>query len=389
MAQLPSDPRRRLLLLVASLVLVASTIQGVRVYFENRALFPPDDFVEYWAAGRLNAYGQDPYDPNLLHPLQREAGRDDSEATMMWNPPWTLTLVMPFGLLPPRLSQLIWQVLSLGLVLAAADWLWLIFDGPPRLRWVAWLLALTYLPTIFVIKAGQIGPFILFGSAAFLGLMKRGYSFAAGAAAVLLAIKPHLVYLIWIVIAIQGVRLNRRMILGGVVVGLIASLIPLTTNPAVYRNYWDAMTLNTPTRWYAPTLGVLFRMLTDERRFILQFAPMILGLSWLLVWAWQSRETTWSWPNTFPALLLVSFVTTSYGAWPFDLVLLLPAIIQRASQISRANHRRLTTWAIIVYGAIDLGALTLNLLRFEALWFVWMAPTLLVLYWCLGAALKA
>jgi hypothetical protein len=69
-------------------------------------------------------------------------------------------------------------------------------------------------------------------------------------------------------------------------------------------------------------------------------------------------------------------------------VLLLPAIVQRASQISRANDRSFTTWAIIVFAAIDMSARTLNLLRFEALWFIWMARSLLVLYRCLGAALK-
>src|SRR2546425_7820696 len=67
----------------------------------NPFVLPPDDFVEYWAAGRLNASGENPYDPDRLVPLERETGRDVDEAGMMWNPPWTLTLAMPFGLLDP------------------------------------------------------------------------------------------------------------------------------------------------------------------------------------------------------------------------------------------------------------------------------------------------
>jgi hypothetical protein len=30
----------------------------------DRSILPIDGFVEYWAAGRLNAHGENPYDPN-------------------------------------------------------------------------------------------------------------------------------------------------------------------------------------------------------------------------------------------------------------------------------------------------------------------------------------
>jgi integrase len=46
-----------------------------------------DDTVEYWAAGRLNARGQNPYAPEALHRLERQAGRPLEEPLMMWNPP--------------------------------------------------------------------------------------------------------------------------------------------------------------------------------------------------------------------------------------------------------------------------------------------------------------
>ncbi len=72
------------------------------------SVFPPDDFVEYWAAGRLNAGGSNPYDGSLLLPLERDAGRDTDEPVMMWNPPWTLPAAMMIGSFPWRMGQMIW-----------------------------------------------------------------------------------------------------------------------------------------------------------------------------------------------------------------------------------------------------------------------------------------
>src|SRR5437660_10371433 len=78
-------------------------------FYSDPAFLPPDDFLQYWAAGRLNATGGNPYDADQLLPLQRSAHRpDDKPAVVMWNPPWALTLAMPFGLLPPRTAQLLW-----------------------------------------------------------------------------------------------------------------------------------------------------------------------------------------------------------------------------------------------------------------------------------------
>jgi hypothetical protein len=81
-----------------------------------------------------------------------------------------------------------------------------------------------------------------------------------------------------------------------------------------------------------------------------------------------------------PLLLLVSFVTASYGAWPFDLVVLLLPIVQLAVLVQTADRRSLFALALGAYLLINGLALTLNLLQFTSKWFVWMAPALLVSY---------
>jgi hypothetical protein len=348
------------------------------------SVFPPDDFVEYWAAGHLNAFGQNPYDGSLLLPLEREAGRDTDEPVMMWNPPWTLSLAMPIGLLKARAGQLLWLAVSLALVVGCADRLWVLYGGPAGRRWVAWALALTFLPTLFVLQAGQIGPFILLGITAFLVFERADRHWLAGAAGVLFAIKPHLVYLFWIAMAVWAIRrpvpTRWKVVAGGVFAGFLATAIPMVYNSEVLGQYRDAMTHRTPEQWKSPTLGSLLREVFGAERFDLQFAPTLAGLAWLIAVGWRDRRREWNWAERMPMLLLVSFVTASYGAWPFDLVILLPAIIQVAAGIAATADRGRALIAGAVYLAINAVALAMNLSHCTSETFVWMAPTLLAAY---------
>jgi Glycosyltransferase family 87 len=373
--------------LTAALAGIAWQVRGV---LDDPTVYPPDDFVEYWAAGRLNAHGQNPYDGAQLLPLERHAGRDTDEPVMMWNPPWTLTLAMPVGLLKARLAQLLWLGVSLLLVVVCADRLWALYGGPCEWRWVAWLVSLAFAPTIFVLNAGQIGPFLLLGVTGFLACERAGRYACAGAFAALLAIKPHLVYLFWPALAVwviaRPVPSRRGVIVGGLVAGVIATAIPLACNPDVVGQYWDALAHRTPDQWKSPTLGWLLREVFGEGRFGLQFLPALIGVVWLACDGWQSRHSEWTWADRMPMLLLVSFVTASYGAWPFDLVILLPAVIAVAAGLAARPDRRRIVLAIALFVAINAIALALNGLRVTTEYFVWMAPALMAGYLLLRPA---
>ena len=385
------------------LVLVVAAVPGVAIvlYLQfqkllaDRSVLPPDDFVEYWAAGWLNAIGENPYDPEKLLPLERSAGRDTDEAIMMWNPPWTLAIAMPFGVMDSRAAQLLWLILGFIFIAAGADLLWRVYDGPPQMRWVAWLLAFTFLPTFFVLGSGQIGPWVLLGAVLFLVFLRQGWPMLAGAATVLLAIKPHLVYLFWIALIVWGVRRNWRMLIGGLIAGVTATALAVACNPDVLHQYWEAMTQRPPAQWQSPTLGTVLRMIEGESRFGLQFVPGLLGVGWL-IWhfcrgpAAQAREAAdpllarrsqeWRWPEQLPMLLLVSFVTASYGAWPFDLVILLPAVIQVAAKIARHPSRSRVGTGLVCWLVINVPALLLNVLKVNSFWFIWVAPVMLIAY---------
>ncbi len=374
-------------LLVQGAILIGCL--GVAVWIGSRLLsdssiLPPDDFVEYWAAGRLNALGQNPYDGNLLLPLERHAGRDTDQAVMMWNPPWTLTLAMPIGLLKARVAQLLWLVASLVIIIGCCDRLWLEYGGPTDRRWIAWALAITYVPTIFVLHAGQISPFILLGITGFLVAERRGLPWLAGAFGVLMAIKPHLVYLFWVSLVAWAIRRplpNRwKVVAGGLAAGLIATAIPLFCNSEVLGQYWHALTEHPPAQWKSPTIGSYLRDAFEGSGFRLQYLPMLIGFAWLTITSWYSRRQEWQWLERMPMLVLVSFVTASYGAWPFDLVILLPAVVEIAAGLTQNRDRGRRMLALVMYVSINVGALIMNRLGLTSDMFVWMAPSLLVAY---------
>jgi Glycosyltransferase family 87 len=373
---------RPALTVAALIVLLAAGGYQLRTLLADPALFPPDDFIEYWAAGRLNLQGENPYDPAKLLPLQQAHGGTHDYAIMMWNPPWTLSLAMPFGALPVRASQFLWVGLNLLLILGSIDLLWRFFDGDLSRRWLGWLLGMAFFPTLILLKGGQIGGFFLLGATLFLVFERRGWPILAGAVCALMAVKPHLMYLFWPALAgwvVVRLKWNRwGIIVGGIFAGLALSAAPLAFNRDVFSHYFEALTQRPPDNWRTPTLGTLLRMIFGEEHFRLQFIPPIFGFGWFLYDVWSKRHRTWVWGDRLPMLLMVSFITTPYGAWPYDLVLLYPAIVSVIIRLDRERNRRKIAFAVAVLVVLQSAALYINLNDIGSEWIVWFAPTLLI-----------
>jgi hypothetical protein len=334
---------------------------------------PLFDFAEYWAAGRLNAHGLNPYDPALVEQLQSELGRT-APGVLMWNPPWTLPLVMPFGLLDAHTAHLIWLGLQLIVLLVSADWLWRIYGGNPERHWIAWLVAFTFLPSYMALTAGQISPLLLLGAVLFLHAVRENRPVFAGFATLLLAIKPHLVLLFWVALLLWLIQQRKwSFLLSGIGVGVVATLIPLTTNPAVLGQYWHAITTHPPAQYQSPTLGTLLRFWFGEDHFALQFLPPLVGVIWLVIY-WIRHRRNWQWEQQLPLLLLVSLLTAAYGAWPFDLVLMLVPVMHVAAR------PRWVIAAVVAHVAFNGIVLIEHLFDPGFFAFIWMTPAVLLGY---------
>ena len=339
---------------------------------------PLFDFAAFWSAGRLNHEGVDPFDPERLAELQHAVQPGQTGVLLMWNGPWALALVKPFAMLDAGLAHLLWQLLMLGVLVASADWAWRLYGGPPDLRWVAWLVTFTFAPSIFVLVAGQFGPLLLLGFVAFLYFVRTGRDGLAGASLVLVAIKPQLALLFWLALLLWAVEGRKwRLVVGGLVSVAALLAVPLLDNPRLLSQYWYSLTERTRTYSHlSPLPAHALRLVFGYDRMWLQFVPLIPGVVWL-TWYWRRYRKNWVWSERLPALLFASLLVAPYGAWPFDLVLLLPAIFQATVKLSRAPRPVVATaagWWLVV----NVLALAQALAGVEYFWFLWMTPLLLV-----------
>ncbi|HKZ39468.1 MAG TPA: glycosyltransferase family 87 protein, partial [Candidatus Hodarchaeales archaeon] len=161
---------------------------------------PVNDFVEYWAASRLLLEKQNPYAPDLVFLAERAVGWPADFPQMMWNPPWTLSYVLPFGAVDFKLGQVMWLTMNLFCIFLSAHFLWYCYEGSLKKVWIAWILAISFAPSLISLKVGQICPLMLLGVAGFLVCLRHQRDFVAGTLTVLVSFKPHLLYLFWIVL---------------------------------------------------------------------------------------------------------------------------------------------------------------------------------------------
>ena len=224
MASIPAAPpstlRRALLAVGAIIALAAGASQLDRLF--RGGLNAPLDFAAFWAAGHLTVDGENPYSGDHLRDAQASVGLTDL-AVITWNPPWTLTLLMPFGAVPFRSAYGLWVVVHLALVAVSALLLWRAFDGPTRFAWVPLLIALTFVPTAFLIGGGQLTAVVLFGLAGFAAASRAERPLLAGAALALCATKPHLLVplAVWLLFSSCRSWYGRRVLLGALAAGAL------------------------------------------------------------------------------------------------------------------------------------------------------------------------
>jgi len=349
--------------------------------FLSKQIIKVDDFVEYWAAGRLNLTGGNPYSPEQLLPLQLFAGRTFSVPVMMWNPPYTLPLVMPFGALEYRLSRVLWFLLNTALIVGCASFIWRFYQGAATRTWIAWLMAFSFIPTLFTLKVGQISVLLLLGTVLFLRFIQRQAWWLAALSLLLLAIKPHTLYLVPLAFLFWTIRERRWDLLAGSTLGILAATaIAWLFNPAVLKQYAYAVRHYPPYLWATPTIGGALRYFLAPDKLWLQYAPAALGVVWFGYY-WSKNRLNWQWPQQLPLLVAVSVLTTSYG-WTFDYVVLILVILPVFIGVCQQGWNSATIITLSLYLAIDAGALAANLsgaIR-DYFWDMWLPPALVGWY---------
>ncbi len=384
MASIPvpatQSPFRRALVAVGVGVALLAGASQLNKLFRG-GLSAPVDFAAFWAAGKLTTEGANPYSGDHLRDAQAAVGLTDL-AVIAWNPPWTLTFLMPFGALDFRAAYGLWVLVHLALIAASALLLWRAFDGPKRFAWVAVLLALTFAPTVFLIGNAQLTAIVLFGVAGFVAASRANRPLLAGAALALCATKPHLIVPlgVWLLCAACGSGFARNALLGAVVTGALMCVPPTLAASHVWADYLAAVTgppdprIRPLSEWKPPLIGWWARQAVPGSPFWVQWVPVVLAS--IAVAAWCAKRGARLSP--VPWLIGLSLLVAPYGAWSYDLVLLLVPLLAVAA---RMTDRGAIALGVGLLASVNAVSLAMMLCATSSEWYVWFAPLVLLGAW--------
>ena len=308
-----------------------------------------------------------PYSLPEMFRAERALGWPEPIPGMILSPPWIFPFIAPLGPLESYpVAWLLWVAVLSGVLMLSTRLLLSVYDsGGAVLRSESsisrCLLGFTYYPALVCLKFAQIGPLVLLGIAGFLWFDNRKQPVWAGVSLALAAIKPHLLYLVWIAVLLRSVRRREWKLLASATatLGLLTG-IALLVDHRVMLEYWQLS--NTPlVRLFPSGLGALLRRLPGARdMFWLQFAPAVVGVAFLTV-HWRRFRDAWHWAEQMPLLLTLSVLTTPYG-WTFDQVLLVVPIVALAARYAR-NFGGFPKIIVLVYTVVNVALIFALMLK--------------------------
>jgi hypothetical protein len=345
------------------------------------------DSVQYWAAGRLALSGKNSYSAELVQELRNLVNSrpelPGEVPSMMLYPPWTLTLLLPFGIPSYQISRLLWFIFHILILFFCSNFIWRMYGGPKEKFWLVGVITFLFPPIIILLLMGHITSLHLLGLLGFLYFTDKPTTskwtdFFAGVSAALVTIKPQLLFLFILAIIFWVVDNKRWWILIGIgLFIIIGTIIPLLFNPLVVSHYWNAMIDYPVGAWASPTIGMLLRLRFGIDNEWLQILPTLLGLAWLVIY-WLHHKNTWDWKEQAPILILASIVTAAY-MWTYDMVLLLLPVLHVAIISIRTGR----TWArnliLFTYFLISIFVLVIHN-YVNNFWFFWFPAFILIWY---------
>lgn len=345
---------------------------------QHNIQIPINDFVQYWTACRAFAAGLNPYDPQILIETQRGLGSVDSRAFIMWNPPWTLPLLLPFSRLPYWVDRGLWFLFNVGLILIISDWFWRRYGGFNPHQYVIWLTAMLFIPAGSALFLGQISPLLLAGVAGFLWALERKWYFASGAFLLLISVKPHVLYLFWFFLLAWIIRQRRWNILGGGFAALLlCSSLAFYFNPRIFGQYVNSISSSNLASWQTPTWGILILTIFPGLAVWVKFTPALAGLIAACM-LWREWRQDFSWLEKLPTIFFLSITTTSY-TWTFDWIVLLPIILLIVIWFAEDPFN--LWWLFAGLALILFGCIFQIIAAPDYFYTIWLPPALWLLYW--------
>jgi hypothetical protein len=259
------------------------------------------------------------------------------------------------------------------------------YQGSKEKYWVAFLVAFSFSPTLYVLLMGHITTLHLLGVIGFLYFItrpapdQRSSDLAAGASIALISIKPQLLLLFGLAVLIWVIARRRWFVfLGGIASVVLLSIIPMILDPRVFNHFWRAVSSYPVGIWASPALGTVLRRAIGYEIEWLQLVPTLLGMVWLIFY-WRRHAGKWDWLEQSPVLILASFVTSPY-MWPYDMVVLLLPVLKVFIDLVPSGDRRSLILMTVLFLAISLVTFYHFLFVHNYYYLFWLAPTYLGWY---------
>lgn len=339
------------------------------------------DLIAYWGAGQLLREGVSPYDFDRLLAVQRGEGWQGDAAVAVWNPPLLFVWLYPALRLPFPAAALAWYALGVVAVAGCTSLIWRDLDGSHEVwaRGAAWAAAFLFAPVRIDLHMGQMSLVLLVGVVGFLHHATRGRDTLAGLCLALTAIKPHVVYLVWIAALAWAIR-GRRW---GFFIGVAA---PITATLAVLAAVWPnavagyrTILERPPLHFLTPTLaGILRATVGPGARTLALAIPAATGIG--VIGYLITRRSAPDWRSAAGPLLLLSVATAPYG-WCFDQAVLLVPYLAVIAWAVRPSCPRMTR-AVAIAGLMLMNALLMaqNTGRVAEVYLFWTPWALAAIY---------
>lgn len=350
------------------------------------------DFIQYWSAYRVVEAGDNPYSGEKMREVQSTIGPVEY-VTMMWNPPWLLLIMKPVLSLDLHSAVVAWFFINL-LFIGVSVWLCTLLYPNGKSWNVLGILALLLFPPFGeALHLGQISILLAVALLAFAVCLQRRWDFAAGAFLSFLSVKPHLIYLVALVLIWWIVKERRFFVLWGGLVGLGGLVLGSLWLQGPLLFQWIDVQVNpdsvtgvvSTSEWMTSTIGGALRVYggpwfgSHRIEGIVVLFTVLPVLLWLVL-----SQPRIKWDSALPILLLLSLMTAPYG-WYFDTVI---AVIAVASCLGSEGERStLSNAALFTYFAFT-GWFLVYIAKFQHQIFFFPVGLLLILYFSKNSSMS-
>jgi hypothetical protein len=210
-------------------------------------------------------------------------------------------------------------------------------------------------------------------------MVRREQYFKAGAMTLLLALKPHLMFLFWIFLLLWVLKTRRWVLLVGAASALVfGAALPLFFYSDLISGYLSLIAKESIFHHPSTTTGAFLRWMFGWEKVWLQVLPIVPGILWAALY-WRRHGRSWDWDTRMPLVLIVSVVTSCYG-WLFDQTVLYPALFQATGWLLRKGQWQERFLAVASYALINVAGFALIAFGLNGVAYAWMGPAWLVFH---------